>query len=112
MDKKGKSMKDTDKELRAKVAMLEKEVARLKNAVKGKKFGLVWMDVPEKFKEESENAMPVLKEVAEMRDMIREGYLFYSFRPSSGGGTIPRNSRYILSRYCLPMSLTASMKVL
>ena len=56
---------DTENELRGEIARLEKEVGRLKKAVKNKKFGLVWMDVPEKFEEESENAMPVLKEVPE-----------------------------------------------
>ena len=52
-------------ELRAEVERLEREVARLKKAMKSKKFGLVWMDVPEEFEEESRNAMPVLKEVTE-----------------------------------------------
>lgn len=56
---------DSEREVRAEVERLEREIARLKKAVKNKKFGLVWIDVPEEFEEESRNAMPVLKEVPE-----------------------------------------------
>jgi len=56
---------DSESEVRAEVERLERELARLKKAVKSKKFGLVWMDVPEEFEEETRNGMPVLKEVDE-----------------------------------------------
>lgn len=41
---------------------LIREISRLKNAVKKKDYGLVWMDIPEAFEKESENKIPVLKE--------------------------------------------------
>jgi hypothetical protein len=34
---------DSESELKAEVERLEREIARLKKAVKSKKFGLVWM---------------------------------------------------------------------
>ncbi|MCX5713901.1 MAG: site-specific DNA-methyltransferase [Candidatus Omnitrophica bacterium] len=40
---------------------LEKQVARLKQAVKKQRYGLVWMDVPD-----IENKLPILKEVPEL----------------------------------------------
>lgn len=49
--------------LKSKVEELQKEIAKLKSSIKKKKFGLVWMDVPESFGDEYENALPVLKEV-------------------------------------------------
>jgi len=41
---------------------LKKEIERLKKSVKEKKYGLVWMDSPEKFDEECENKLPILRE--------------------------------------------------
>lgn len=68
------AVKKTDEtELRAENDRLKKEIERLKKAVKKKKFGLVWMEVPEKFEEESENAMPVLKEVPEKAVINEDG---------------------------------------
>jgi len=49
--------------LKSKVEELQKEIAKLKSSIKKKKFGLVWMDVPESYGDEYENALPVLKEV-------------------------------------------------
>jgi len=48
--------------LKTKVEELHKEIAKLKSSIKKKKFGLVWMDIPESFGDEYENALPVLKE--------------------------------------------------
>ena len=58
-------MNDKDKNCQAEINKLKKEIARLKKSVKDKRYGLVWMDVPEAFEEEAENALPVLKEVPE-----------------------------------------------
>lgn len=55
-------MKDS---MQVEINNLKKEIDRLKKSVKEKKFGLVWMDVPEKFDEESENKLPILKEIPE-----------------------------------------------
>ena len=54
-----------EKELPAQISKLQKEIDRLKKSVKAKKYGLVWMDVPERFDEECENKLPVLKEIPE-----------------------------------------------
>jgi adenine specific DNA methylase Mod len=54
-----------EKELPAQISILQKEIDRLKKSVKEKKFGLVWIEVPEKFDEECENKLPILKEVPE-----------------------------------------------
>jgi adenine-specific DNA-methyltransferase len=56
-------MAETTESLKSKVEEFQKELAKLKSSVKKKKFGLVWMDVPESFGDEYENALPVLKEV-------------------------------------------------
>ena len=58
-------MNNKDKNCQAEINKLKKEIARLKKSVKDKKYGLVWMNVPEAFEEEAENALPVLKEVPE-----------------------------------------------
>ncbi len=64
---------ETTENLNNKIKELEKEVAKLRSGIKKKKFGLVWMDVPEKFDEEMENAMPVLKEVPEKAILNNDG---------------------------------------
>jgi adenine-specific DNA-methyltransferase len=56
---------DNEKQFQNKIKRLEREVDRLKKAVKQKKYGLVWMDVPEAFDKESENKLPILKEIPE-----------------------------------------------
>ncbi len=56
-------MADNIESLKSKVEELQKEIAKLKSSIKKKKFGLVWLDVPESFGDEYENALPVLKEV-------------------------------------------------
>ncbi len=45
---------------------LQKEIERLKKAVKKQKYGIVWMDVPEAFEDDVENKLPILKEVPEL----------------------------------------------
>jgi adenine-specific DNA-methyltransferase len=59
-------MQETKTEqLQARIKRLEKENLKLKKGIKNKKFGLVWMDVPEKFEDDAENAVPILKELPE-----------------------------------------------
>lgn len=48
------------------ILKLNKEIERLKNAVKKQRFGLVWMDVPEAFDDDVENKLPILKEVSDL----------------------------------------------
>ena len=48
--------------LQERVKELEKEVARLNSQIKTQRYGLVWLDVPEAFEKESENAIPILEE--------------------------------------------------
>ncbi len=47
------------------IESLKRENSRLHKSVKDKNYGLVWMDVPEAFEKESENKLPILKEVKE-----------------------------------------------
>jgi len=56
---------EREKELKQKVASLEKQIKKLKKSVKKKKYGLVWMEVPERFEEEAENGLPILREIPE-----------------------------------------------
>lgn len=56
---------EREKELGEKIALLEKKVKRLKYNAKRKKYGLVWMNVPEAFEDDAENKLPILKEVKE-----------------------------------------------
>ena len=48
------------------ILKLQKEIERLKKAVKKQRYGLVWMDVPEAFENDVENKIPILKEVPEL----------------------------------------------
>jgi adenine-specific DNA-methyltransferase len=57
-------MADNIESLKSKVEELQKENAKLKSSIKKKKFGLVWIDVPETFGE-NENKLPVLQEMQE-----------------------------------------------
>src|SRR4030042_2496424 len=56
-------MTDKEQKLQSKIIALEKEIERLKKSVKKKKYGLVWMDVPEAFEDDLENKLPILTEV-------------------------------------------------
>lgn len=56
----------TQEELQRRIRELEKEVAHLHSQIKHQQYGLVWLDVPEAFDEESENKIPILEEVPEM----------------------------------------------
>jgi len=58
-------MAESTKDLQNKIKKLHEEVTRLKSNVKKKKFGLVWMDVPEAFEDDVINKLPILKEVPE-----------------------------------------------
>jgi len=64
---------ETEKNLQSRIKQLEKEADRLKKGIKNKKFGLVWMEVPEEFEEKAKNAMPVLKEVSEKEVINKDG---------------------------------------
>jgi len=72
-DKKKFMTIEREKELEVKVNELEKKIKRLKTATKKKKFGLVWMDVPESFGDEYENALPILKEIPEKAVVNEDG---------------------------------------
>lgn len=51
--------------LQIRIRELEKEIARLHKQIKGQRYGLTWLDVPEAFETESENKIPILEEVKE-----------------------------------------------
>jgi adenine-specific DNA-methyltransferase len=55
------------------IASLKKEIQRLQSAIKREKYGLVWLDVPEAFEEESEEKIPVLKEVEALEIKNNDG---------------------------------------
>jgi len=48
------------------ILRLQKEIARLKNSVKKRRYGLVWMDAPEVFEDDFENKLPILKEIPDL----------------------------------------------
>lgn len=56
-------MAEIIEKLKSKVEELQKQITKLKSSIKKKKFGLVWMDVPEAFENDVENKLPILKEV-------------------------------------------------
>ena len=53
----------TKEELEQHIQELQKEVDKLHHQIKRQKYGLVWLDVPEKFEEDSNNKIPILTEV-------------------------------------------------
>ena len=57
----------TEEEYKIKIEELQKEIEILKKKqtekIKAERYGLNWIDVPEAFEKESENKIPVLKEV-------------------------------------------------
>ena len=58
----------TEQEYLQRIHELEKQIARLQTEIKKNsetQYGLRWMDVPEAFEEEAENAIPTLEEVKE-----------------------------------------------
>lgn len=55
----------TEKELLAEIEALKKKLEVANNRIKTEKYGITWLDVPEAFEEESENQLPILKEVKE-----------------------------------------------
>ena len=54
-----------EQELLNEIEKLQKQLEIANNRVKIAKYGLVWMEVPEAFEQETENQMPVLEEVKE-----------------------------------------------
>lgn len=56
-------MEQTNEQLQLRIRELEKEIAKLHTQIKKERYGLVWLDVPEGFEQESENQIPVLEEV-------------------------------------------------
>lgn len=54
-----------EEELQLRIHQLEKEIKKLHSQIKKQRYGLVWLDVPEAFDEESENKIPILEEVKE-----------------------------------------------
>ena len=48
-----------------KIELLEKENNKLNRALKNKKFGLSWIDIPEGFEKESYSKLPLLEEIQE-----------------------------------------------
>lgn len=65
MAEKAASKKGDKIEIEAENGKLKKEIERLKKSVKNKRFGLVWMDIPEAFENDVENKLPILKEINE-----------------------------------------------
>lgn len=66
-------MEKTNEELQLRIRELEKEVARLHTQIKKERYGLVWLDVPEGFEQESENQIPVLEEVKDKAIKYSDG---------------------------------------
>jgi len=54
-----------EQELLNEIEKLQKQLEIANNRVKTAKYGLVWMEVPEAFEQETENQMPILEEVKE-----------------------------------------------
>lgn len=54
-----------EQELLDEIDRLQKQLELANNRVKKAKYGLVWMEAPEAFEEDSENQLPVLEEVKE-----------------------------------------------
>src|SRR5690554_4452835 len=52
-----------EQELLNEIDRLQKQLEIANNRIKKAKYGLVWMEVPEAFENESENQMPVLEEL-------------------------------------------------
>lgn len=55
----------TEKELLKEIETLKKKLEVSNNRIKTSKYGVTWLDVPEAFEEETENQLPILKEVKE-----------------------------------------------
>lgn len=60
---------ETEQQYKNQIATLQAEIEKLKNqqtkVIQREKYGLNWVDVPEIFEKESENKIPVLKEIKE-----------------------------------------------
>jgi adenine-specific DNA-methyltransferase len=64
-----------EEELQLRIHQLEKEIKKLHSQIKKQRYGLVWLDVPEAFDEESENKIPILEEVKEKAIRSDDGKL-------------------------------------
>lgn len=58
-------MTEQEQELHLRIRELEKQNQYLHQQIKEQRYGLNWIDVPEAFEKDSENAIPILKEVEE-----------------------------------------------
>jgi adenine-specific DNA-methyltransferase len=54
-----------EKELIQEIEALKKKLEIANNRIKTEKYGIVWLDVPEAFEQETENQLPILTEVKE-----------------------------------------------
>ena len=63
----------TEQELLAKINELKKEIESLNSQIKQQPFGLTWIDVPEAFEKDSEDRIPILKEVESKAIMTNNG---------------------------------------
>ena len=59
------SVINKEQELIHQIRKLKRQLATANNRVKTAKYGLVWMEVPEAFDDESENQLPIIEEIKE-----------------------------------------------
>ena len=62
-----------EQELLNEIDKLQKQLEIANNRVKKAKYGLVWMEVPEAFEQQTENQMPILEEVKNKEIKINDG---------------------------------------
>ena len=69
-------MTEQEQEYLRRIHELEQQICRLQTEIKKNsdtQYGLRWMDVPESFDKESENAVPILEEVKEKAVLNEDG---------------------------------------
>jgi adenine-specific DNA-methyltransferase len=62
-----------EKELLNEIETLRKKLEIANNRIKTERYGIVWLDVPEAFEEESENQLPILTEFKEKAIKNKDG---------------------------------------